>query len=128
MLEDFERRNVEVISRFVEQEDVGLGEHEARNENASLFAAGEFADRAVELIMGKEEAFGVGGDVDEFAVVVNGIGIWGESMSEELCGIELIETLALLVKVDDAEVRGTFDGTSVGGEFAAEEFEEGRFA
>ncbi len=127
--EDFEGGDVEIVGGFVEDEDVGGGEHEAGDEDAGLFAAGEFADGAVELFVAEEEAAGPGGDVDEFAVVEDGIGAGTEGVAEELAAVEL---LALLIEVDDAEVIGAFDGAGVGVEAAesgtGEEFEEGGFA
>ena len=101
LFENFQRRDVEVVGRFVEQQDVGFGEHEAGDEYAGLFSAGEFADGAVELLVGEEEAFGVGGDVDEFAVVEDGVGVWGECVAEELGGSGG-GCEALLVEVDRA--------------------------
>ncbi len=69
LFEDFERGNVEVVGGLVEQQHIGGLEHEFGDEHAGALAAGEVADRLVELFAGEEEARGPTGDVNGAALV-----------------------------------------------------------
>ena len=67
LLEHLERRDVEIVGRLVEDEQVGGLEHEPRDEDARLLAAREAADRHGELLGAEEEAPRPAGDVDRAA-------------------------------------------------------------
>jgi hypothetical protein len=54
--QNFQRRNVEVVGGFVEQENVGGLEHELRDQDARAFASGKAADGLAELLAGKQES------------------------------------------------------------------------
>ena len=99
LFEDFERGDVEVVGGLVEQQNVGGLEHELGDEHARPFAAGEIADRLVELLAGKEEARGPTGDVNGAALVDDAVAFRGEGAAQ---GQVLVE-LAHLAEVDQAQ-------------------------
>ena len=67
LLEHLERRDVEVVGRLVEDQQVGRLAHQPGDEDAGLLAARQVADRHVELLGPEQEALGPGGDVDRTA-------------------------------------------------------------
>src|SRR5437879_7189334 len=73
VLEDLERRNVEVIGGLVEDEEIGGLAHQARDEDAGLLAARQPADRHLELPGPAQKALGPRRDVDAPAPPRDGI-------------------------------------------------------
>ena len=55
LFQNLERRNIEIVGRFVEQEDVGGLQHQAGNQDAGALAAGKVRHRLVELLAGEQE-------------------------------------------------------------------------
>lgn len=69
LLQHIQGRNIQIIRRFVENEQVGRLQHELSDQQSRLFAAGQARDRKVELFRSKEEAFRPGGEMDRAALV-----------------------------------------------------------
>ena len=69
LLQDFERGNIEIVGRLIQQQQVGGLEHQLRNEHPRSLAAGEVRDRLVELLAGEEKARCPGGDVDDAVLI-----------------------------------------------------------
>src|SRR5579871_1053451 len=110
LLQDLERRDVEVISGLVEQKQVGGLEHESRHEHARLLAAGKAGDGAIELAGIEEEAARPTGDVDRAIAEDDEIAMRAESFAESLVGIQM---LSGLVEVHHAEIGGEFHASGI---------------
>jgi hypothetical protein len=89
LFEDLEGGDVEVVGGLVEQEDVGGFEHEFGDEDAGALAAAEPFDGLVELLAGEEEFGGVAGDVDDPALIDDGVGVGRERAAEGDAFVEL---------------------------------------
>ncbi len=97
--QDFQRRNVEVVGRFVEQKNVSRLKHKLRDQHARPFASGKTSDRLAELLARKQESCGPSSDVNDTIAIDNGIAVGRERASQSHIGIER----ASLVEVNDAQ-------------------------
>ena len=75
VLQHLERRDVEVVGGLVEDQQVGGLAHQPRDQDAGLLAAGEAADRQLELLGPEQEALGPRGHVDAAALVDDGVAL-----------------------------------------------------
>src|ERR1700694_135015 len=100
--QNFERVNVEVVSRFVEQENVGGLKHELCDQNAGAFASGKAAYGLAKLLAGKQESCRPSGYVNYAIAIHDGIAVRREGAAQSYVGIER----ARLVEVDDAQPVG----------------------
>ena len=125
VFEDLEGGDVEIVGGLVEQQDVGGLEHEAGDQDAGLLAAGEAGDGAIELAGIEEKALGPAGDVNGMALEDDVVAVRAESLAE---GLVLVELLAGLVEVDDAEGGGAVDGAGIGRDLAGEDAQQGGLA
>ena len=88
LLEDLEGRDVEVVGRLVEEEDVGRPEHQASDVDAGALAARELPDRLPELLGAEEEALRPRGHVQRTVAVDDAVAVAGEGLAERPGGIE----------------------------------------
>ena len=49
-LQDIQRRDIEIIRRFVKEQDIGRPPHQSGNEDAGLLATGQLSDRCFQLV------------------------------------------------------------------------------
>ena len=124
VFEDVERGDVEIVGWLVEQEDVGGLQHQPCDVNARAFAAGEVADRQIELFLAKEEACGPAGDMLRAVAEHYGVAVGREGAAQRLVEIELI---AVLIETRDAQAFGATDFAGIGFDFAGHEAEEAGF-
>ena len=101
LLEHLERRDVEVVRRLVEEQQVGGLEHQPREHGARLLAAGEPADRRLELLGAEEEALRPARDVDAAPLEDDRVAVRGERALERDRGVE-----ARAVLVEDHDLAG----------------------
>jgi hypothetical protein len=99
LFQDFERGNVEIVGGLVEQQHVGRLEHELGDEHPRPLAAGEVADRLVELLAGKQEARGPTGHVHGAALVDDAVAFGSQGAAQG----EVLVQLAHLAEVDQAQ-------------------------
>ncbi len=125
LLEHLEGRDVEIVGRLVEDQQVGRLQHQPGDQNPRLLAAGEAPHRRVELLGAEEEALRPGGDVHDFAQMDHRIAVGRERAPQ---GELAIERLSPLLETEDLEERRALDLAAVGQEAAVEEREEGRLA
>ena len=125
VLEHLERRDVQVVRRLVEDQQVGRLAHQARDEDAGLLAAREAADGQLELLGPEQEALGPRGDVDAAALEDDGVALRRERAPERLVGVE---ARAVLVEADEPQSFGPLDLAGVGREGAGEQVEQRRLA
>ena len=85
-LEHLEGRDVEVIRRLVEDEEIGGLAHEARDQDARLLPAGQAAHRHVELVGTKEEALGPRRHVDAPALEGDGVALGARARRSDCSG------------------------------------------
>ena len=102
LLQHLERRDVEVVGGLVEEQHVGRLEHQLRDQHARLLAAGQPADRRVELLGAEQEALGPAGHVDRPVLEDHRVAV---RRQRALQRERRIEPRAVLVEHDDAQVR-----------------------
>src|ERR1700738_2583247 len=112
--QNFQGRNVEVVRRFVEQENVGGLEHELRDQDAGAFASRKPSNGLTELLTGKQEARRPSGYVNYVIAIHDRIAIRRER--------------ARLVEVHDAQPIGAANLTTGWSEVALQQAEQGRLA
>src|SRR5437879_5501585 len=100
VLEDFERRDVEVVGGLVEDQHVGGLAHQARDEDAGLLTTRQAAHGHLELFGSEQEAPGPGRDVDAAALPRDRVALGRERVAQALGGIE---AAALLLEPDDPQ-------------------------
>ena len=98
-LQNFQRRDIEVIGGLVEQEDVRRLQHELRDQQARPLAARKPSDRLIQPARIEHESRSPGRDVNRAVLVDHGIAIGSKRAAKRLVGIKL----AILVEVDDAQ-------------------------
>ena len=79
-LQDFQSRDIQVIGRFIEQQEIGRLEHELRDSDARLFAAGKVANRDIKLLGPKKKLLRPGRDMQLAVAVGNGIAVGTERL------------------------------------------------
>ena len=124
IFERLQRIDVEVVGRFVEDEEVGFGGHHLCKEQAAFFASRERLDEFVlfwhiEQKSRQKAAFvdGIAVDVDVVAVaqgIVDGFGF--------------VESLSVLGEVGNMGIFADDDLSGVGIAAFGQNFEQGRFA
>ena len=60
LFQHFQRRDIEIVGRLVQQQQVSGLQHQLGDEDAGPLAAGKVGDRMVELLAGEEELRGPG--------------------------------------------------------------------
>jgi len=100
-VQHFERGQVQIVRRLIQNQHVGRMLHEAGDEHAGLFSAGELADREIELIGTKQKPTGPGTDVHRVAGENDRIAGWRQRAAKDLI---LIELLAMLIEHDDPQL------------------------
>ncbi len=111
LLEHLERRDVEVVGRLVEDQQVGGLEHQPREQDARLLAAREPADRRVELLGAEQEALRPRGDVDAAALEDHRVPVGRERARSESVGVE---ARAVLLEEHDLQAGRALDRARVG--------------
>ena len=106
LLEHLERRDVEVVGRLVEHEQVGGLQHERGDQHACLLAAREPADRHAELLGAEQKAPRPAGDVDRPLAEDDLIALRRQRAAQRQRRIELA---AMLIEHGDAQSVGVFD-------------------
>ena len=101
----FERRNVEVVGRLVEQQQVGGLQHQLSDQHARAFASGKLADRAIQVFAGERETLAPSRHVNHAVLVDHRVAVGRERAAQRQIRIEL----AVLVEVDDAQRRRPSD-------------------
>ena len=86
--ENFERRNVEVVGRLVEQQKVGRLKHELRDQDARAFASGKASNGLTELLAGEEESRRPSSDVNDAVAKDDGIAVGSKRAAQGNVGIE----------------------------------------
>src|SRR4051812_36057364 len=81
-------RDVEVVGRLIEQQDIGGLEHQIGDENARALATREPAYGLVELVAREKEACRPGGDVNGAVLVEDGIATSGQRLAKSQVRIE----------------------------------------
>src|SRR6266403_1359582 len=122
--QNFERRNVEVVSRFVEQKNVGRLKHELRDQNPRAFASGKAADGLAELLAGKQESRRPSGYVNYAIPVHDGIAVRCERAAQSYVGIEG----ASLVEVHDAQPIGAANLATGWAQISLQQTQQGRLS
>jgi hypothetical protein len=111
VLQDIERRDIQVVGWFVKQQNIGGLSHQAGDQDTGLLAAGELTDRGFQLIGAKEEFFGPGDHMQGSPLVDDGIAIRCEGPSQ---GYFRIDLLSPLVKTDNTDGFGQPDCPGIG--------------
>ena len=106
--EDAHGLQVEVVGGLIEDEEVAAAAEDFGEEDAALLAAGEFFDPHGDAVVGKEEAFEVGADVEFFIAKGDELGIASDFFHDTFGGVK---QEALLIDVVE-------DGFFADGDFA----------
>src|SRR5205814_8291451 len=99
-------RDVEVVRRLVEQQEVGVAAERARERRARGLAAGERVERAVEVVVLEPEAADAGADPRAPVVAARVLeprlrgGVAGERLRAVVAGHVLLQTAELLFGLD----------------------------
>jgi len=88
LLEDLEGRDVEVVRRLVEEQQVGRLEHQPGEHRAGLLAAGEPAHRGLELLGAEEEALRPPGHVHAAPLEDDRVAVGSQRPLERDRGVE----------------------------------------
>ena len=105
VFQDFQRRDVKIVGRFVEQQNVGRLQHQPGNHHAGLLPAGEAAHRNVKLLGAEHKTGGPSGDVDgAFAEYDDVMRRQGFAQ-----GDRWVQLRAVLIEVDHADVVGALE-------------------
>src|SRR5271168_201689 len=95
----FKRGDVQIVRGFVEQQHVRLLKHQLGDQYAGTLASREAADRAIQILAGKEKTRGPCGYVNYAVLIDYRIAVGSKRTTEGDVGIEL----AILVEVHDAQ-------------------------
>ena len=121
----FESRNVEIVRRFVKQEDIGGHQHETRDMNARAFAAGEPVERQIQLLGAEEKPGRPSRDMHGPVAKDHRVAFGSEGTPERLIEIDAV---AILIEPSHAEAFGAVHFAGIGRELAGEDPQKGRFA
>ncbi len=100
--QQLERLDVQVVRRFVQDEDVGGPGQQSRQQQPAAFAARERLHRRTGALRGKQEILQIAVDVTSDAADRHGVVAVSDGIHHTALGIE---RLALLVEVHDLDVR-----------------------
>src|SRR5205823_5850850 len=79
LLEDFERRDVEVVGRLVENQHVGRLQHQSRDQDPRLPSAREATHGQLELLRLEQKALGPRGNLNAASLESDGVTLGRES-------------------------------------------------
>src|SRR5437764_42073 len=89
LFENFERRDVEIVGGLIQQENVGMLQHELSDQHAGPFAAGKPLHRLTELLARKQELRRPGGDVNDAILIDDRVSVRSERTPERHIHVEL---------------------------------------
>ena len=121
MLKHFERWDIQIVGRFVKEQDVGGVEHEIRDQHASLLTTGEILDVSRELVRFEEESFRPTAHMDHSSGVFHHVADGTECLLERLFRDE---GPSMLTEDHGAKFRGTLDGAGIGLQFAGHQSQQ----
>ena len=110
VFEDFQRRNVEIIGRFIEKKQIGRLQHELRDPHTGLLAAGQAADEYVQLFRLEKELLRPGGDVQTAVAIQDRVAVGAERLFQ---GRLWIESRPPLLKHHCPQALGSGNGAGV---------------
>ena len=125
LLEHLEGGDVEIVGRLVEQQQVGLLEHQPGDVHAGALAAGEAADGLDELFLAEQKAPRPAVDVHGAAAVHDGITLRRERPFQRQFGIDL---LPRLFEIQRFQRRRAADLAAARSEFALQHSQQRRLA
>ena len=82
VFQHIERRNVQVVRRFVKNQEVGRLQHQPCDEETCLFASGEAGDREIQLLRPEEEPFRPGDEMHRAVLIDDRVAVRGEGSTE----------------------------------------------
>src|ERR1700724_2229162 len=97
-LQNIERRNVEVVRGFIEQQKIGRLQHELGDQDSRPLAARKFSHRLIQLLPGKQELRRPRSYVDHSVLVNDRIAFRCQRTPQGYVGIEF----AGLIEIDDS--------------------------
>ena len=106
-LEHLESRDVEIVRRLVEHEDVGRLQHQPRHQHARLLASGQAAHRRLELVGAEEESLRPPRDVNGPALEDHRVAARGGQGAQERQLRR--QPRPMLIEDDDAQVGRAVD-------------------
>ncbi len=95
----FERRNIEIVRGFIEEQDVGWLQHQFCKQNPRSFPAGEPAHRLVQLLIREQESRGPRRHVNRPVLIYNRVSVRGERTKQSEFRIER----SVLIEVDNPQ-------------------------
>jgi hypothetical protein len=122
---NLEGRDVEVVRRLVQQQEIDGLTHQLRDEDSRLLSARESADGHLELLGSEQEPLGPGRDVHVAPLPHDRVTVGGQRAPERL---GRVESPAVLLESHGAQVVGPFDDAGIRRHLAREHIEQGRLA
>ena len=107
---NFEGRNVEIVGGLVQEQDVRRFEHQLGDDHTRLFAAGETADRSVELLGPEHESLRPADHMDRPVVEDDGVAGGPQGLPERL---RRVEPRTVLIEHHDLQAKGVGDRAGV---------------
>ena len=104
--QNFERRNIEVVGRLIEQQNIRRLQHQFCNQYPRPLAAGEIPHRLVQLLAGKQEACGPTCHMHLASLMHHRVAFRSQSAAQGQAFVQL----AHLAEVDHAQCIGAADG------------------
>src|SRR5262245_34606259 len=125
VLEHLERRDVEIVRRLVEHQEIGRLTHELGDQDSRLLAARESADRHLELLGAEQESLGPRRHVHVPALPHDGVAVRSERAAQRLRGIE---SATVLPEARDTKTVSALDDAVVRRDRAREYLDQRRLA
>ena len=82
VFQHIECRNVQVVRRLVQDQEVGRLQHQPCDEETRLFATGEAGDREIQLLRPEEKPFRPGDEMHRAILVHDCVTVRGEGSTE----------------------------------------------
>jgi KaiC/GvpD/RAD55 family RecA-like ATPase len=105
LFQHFERGDVQIVGRLIKQQDVARLQHQARDQQRRLFAAGELPNRLLQLLGRKEETLGPAGHMHGPALADHRLPFARQRPSQRQAGIQ---ERAVLMKAHHLQLRRLF--------------------
>ena len=118
-------RDVQVVGRLIQDQQVGGLEHQAGDQDPRLLAAGEAGQGPIELVGGEQKALGPAGDVNGVSLVHHRLAVGGQRLAQRHRRVQM---LPVLIEQDHAQAVGALDRPGVGRTFARQQPEQRRLA
>ena len=102
LLQDFQCGNIQIVGRFVQQQNVSRLQHELSDQNAGALSSGKPANALIQVFTRKQKSFRPRSDVNNAILINHRVAVRRERPAQGNVRIKL----AVLVKVHDSQTFG----------------------